>query len=330
MYLSVIIPTRNRSRYLSSALESLTRQTYPRAKFEVIVVDNGSTDTTQEICASLTKKIPQLRYFYEGTPGLHIGRHRGAKAARGRFLLFLDDDTIADPGWLDAVCKAFEQPDIALVGGKILPLWEGDVPDWIDIFRSKTRYGWTIGYLSLLDFGDTSLEAPAEYIYGCNFSIRKSILFECGGFHPDAMPQELIRFRGDGETALALRIRQSGYKVLYEPRATVFHRIPPERLTIDYFCRRAFNQGISDSFREIRQRSGLYDSIPLNNRSGTLALHIRKTLRHFLIWKKKFRSEDHLLMSQVARSHEEGRSFHQNEVSRDPALLSYVLKENYF
>lgn len=330
-YLSVIIPTRNRALFLEDALESILKQTLSLDDFEILVVDNGSTDQTAEVVREFNVKNNQIRYFYVSEPGLHVGRHVGDREAKGEILVFVDDDIIATPGWLRAIQETFKDPAVALVGGKILPKWGGDVPQWIDLFKNHTDYGWTIGYLSLLDFGDSRKEIPATYVYGCNFSIRKSVLFECGGFHPDSMPQELIRYRGDGETALSLAVMQKGYKAIYEPKATVYHRVAPERLTVDYFCRRAFNQGISDSYTEIRQEHGLGNILTRNSQKTSLLSKIlKKVLQLFMYWKTKLISEQHPIKKQIINAYEEGKSYHKRQVAEDSKLLEYVLKERYF
>jgi len=271
-------------------------------------------------------KSNQIRYFFVPEPGLHAGRHLGAHEAKGEILIFVDDDIIVTSGWLEAIKKAFDDPEAALVGGKILPKWEGDIPDWINLFKSETEYGWTIGYLSLLDFGNETKEIPSVFVYGCNFSIRKSVLFECGGFHPDSMPQELIRYRGDGESALSIAIEEKGYKSVYEPKASVYHRIPPERLTVDYFCRRAFNQGISDSYTEIRKKHRL------SSRSNSRFAESLITSLKNMIWSSinKLISKRNQVQMKIAMAYEEGKTYHRCQVADDPELKKYVLKENYF
>ncbi|MCK4816436.1 glycosyltransferase family 2 protein, partial [bacterium] len=108
MVLSVIITTRNRSKALSYALESITKQTLYSQLFEVIIVDNGSTDSTREVVDSFTGQIPTLRYYYEGSPGLHVGRHKGLNEAKSNILVYADDDIEAFPTWLEAIAEAFE------------------------------------------------------------------------------------------------------------------------------------------------------------------------------------------------------------------------------
>lgn len=321
-YLSVIIPTRNRALFVKDALDSILKQTLSTGEFEILIIDNGSTDATAEVVKEFMAKSNQISYYFAPEPGLHVGRHVGTREAKGEILVFIDDDVIATPKWLEAIKNTFNNPKVGLVGGKILPKWEGDIPDWINLFKSETEYGWTIGYLSLLDFGDVLKEIPAYYVYGCNFSIRKSVLYECGGFHPDSMPQELIRYRGDGETALSLAIMEKGYKAIYEPKATVYHRIPPERLTLDYFCRRAFNQGISDSYSYIRKH--LKNPSPLSRRFQREIATFKNYLSN-LVLPNPYKAIRH----EVHKAYKKGYAYHKAEVKADPTLLAYVLKENY-
>jgi len=315
--ISVIIPTMNRSEYLRQAVESICAQSFTSDLFEIMIIDNASTDNTRFVVEELQTNNPHVRYIYEEKPGLHNGRHRGAQEAKGEILVFVDDDIIAAPGWLKAIQKTFKDPDVALVGGKILPKWEGDVPQWIDLFKIQTDYGWTIGYLSLLDFGNIRKDVPADFVYGCNFSIRRSVLYECGGFHPDAMPQELIRYRGDGESALSRKITEEGYRAVYEPEATVYHLVSSERLSVDYFYKRAFNQGVSDSFTEIRRKGGVCETRGTRGNGGLINRLIR-IIREKPIQKK------------VRASYFEGKEFHRKSVEADSELLSYVLRETYF
>jgi hypothetical protein len=122
------------------------------------------------------------------------------------------------------------------------------------MWMNLNQCGHALGYLSVLDFGDKIIEIDPGYVWGCNYSIRKNILLKAKGFHPDGFPQEMIKYRGDGETYVSDYIRQNNYKTIYNPKASVYHFVPKSRMTIDYFCKRAFNQGISDSYTEIRKK----------------------------------------------------------------------------
>jgi glucosyl-dolichyl phosphate glucuronosyltransferase len=312
MFLSVIIPTRNRARYLEGALSSLRGQTYSTESFEVLVVDNGSSDDTPEVCRSFGAFVPHFQYLYDSRPGLHIGRHLGLKRAQADILVYADDDIEASPAWLEGIAEAFHHEQVALAGGKDLPKFESEPPVWIDrMWRKNPEGARTLPYLSLLDLGDETKEVGPDDVFGCNFSIRKSVLLEAGGFHPDAMPDELIRYRGDGETHVARYIMQKGYKTLFHPKASVYHRVPVERMTVGYVCRRAWLQGVSDSYTAVRDGRGPWFSY-------TVRLH--RTVKRLVSRKPASTFISHYL---------KGFFYHQGEVKKDPALREWVMKSSY-
>src|SRR5688572_28322760 len=98
--ISVIIPTLNRSGLLQSTLSSLTKQTLPSNHFEILVIDNGSTDKTQDVVSGFRSSFRHVSYILESNPGLHVGRHRGLRESHGEILAFADDDIEALPTWL--------------------------------------------------------------------------------------------------------------------------------------------------------------------------------------------------------------------------------------
>jgi glycosyltransferase involved in cell wall biosynthesis len=249
IYLSVIIPTRNRASYLSGLLESLTTQTYRSDFFEVIVIDNGSTDDTKKIVTLFNQRINNLRYYYEETPGLHVGRNLGLQVSNGEYLAYLDDDVIVKPSWAEAIPARFESDkNIALLGGPCLPHWEITPPDWINNFVIAENKDWKLSQLSLIDLGPIPKFISALDVYGCNFSIRKDVLFELGGFHPDGLPNEFIKYRGDGETHISKLIDSGHRMAFYEPLASVTHYIPASRLKKEYFIWIAKREAISHAY----------------------------------------------------------------------------------
>ncbi len=248
---SVIVPTYSRPAMLKEAVESLQAQKFEGGEYEILVVDNGPTGEAETIVAELnqTGRHP-VRYVREPHVGLHNARHAGARAARSDILVYVDDDVIAPPGWLAAAVATFSDPKIGCVGGKSLPQWETERPAWWSQF--------TDDYLSLLNYGDKTKELHwPEAVYGCNMAVRRSVLYEVGGFNPDAMgDRRLIWHRGDGETGLHEKIYDAGYKVIYNPDAWLYHQIPAARLTPQAMCRRGFLGGLSMSFTAIRMTQG--------------------------------------------------------------------------
>lgn len=306
MKLSVIIPTVNRGGLLDKALDSIAKQTLDQNLFEVIVVDNGSTDSTELIVNSFMGKIKNLVYIYDKNPGLHVGRHRGLFAAKADILVYGDDDIEATPTWLEGVIESFEDEKVALVGGKNLPKFEVEPPQWIKCLWEKDK---KIEYLSIIDLGEQKKEISPAFVFGCNFSIRKSVLQEAKGFHPDGMPKNLIKYRGDGETYVAKFIQNRGYKALYNPKASVYHFVPKERMTKDYFKMRAFLEGISQSYTDIR-----YGNKTLNLMKEKIKIFMKDVLGRDV---------------EIYKSYIKGYEYHQNEIKRDRKLLIWVMKDSY-
>lgn len=306
MTLSVIIPTKNRCNVLKNLLISVTQQTLNDNLFEVIVVDNGSMDNTKEIVKSYETKIKFLTYLYDDTPGLHVGRHIGFKNAKSEILVYLDDDVELFPNHLENVLKIFEDKSVVLVGGKNLPKYESSPPAWLQNIWNEKKL---ISQLSIIDLGENSQEISPNLVWGCNFSIRKSIVLESGGFHPDAMPKELIKYRGDGETSVSNFIKENHYKAVYHPKASVYHFVSNNRMTEEYFCARMYQQGISDSYTNLRKYNTFSD------------LEARQA--------KKFKNTI-LLDEKMYNAYIDGYIYHQQECKNDLKLMEWVLKDRYY
>ena len=260
--LSVIIPTKNRCEYLRDALCSMTEQTIASEEYEVIVIDNGSTDNTKAVCEEVGKRFCNFEYYYEATPGLHVGRNLGMQLCKGEILVYADDDILVQPEWLSAIESTFvSMPEVGLVGGNIYPQYEGNVPRWLPALWIDKGEGQILDTYSVVIFNSDDGYIDANFIFGCNFAIRKSILTKAGGFHPDGMPSDLLRFRGDGESHVSNYINLSGvYKAYYCKNASVYHRINEQRLSLEYLDSVSFRQGVSRIFGVLRYKS-LYFAI---------------------------------------------------------------------
>lgn len=232
MKISAIVCTRNRAAYLPEAVRSLARQNVPAEDYEIIVVDNGSTDRTNEIVTGLMTEVPNLQYFLEKNPGLSNARNRGLTEARAPIVAFLDDDAIADECWLAAILSGFNaRPTAACVGGPVQPWWEKPRPRWFpeNLLGCHNRnYGGK----------PRPYNYPAEQPIGCNMAFRKDQLAKVGGFNAQ------LRKYND-ETELIARLVESGGEIFYEPGASVRHLFGKERLTLAWQIRRHYEEGKS-------------------------------------------------------------------------------------
>jgi len=313
--LSIIIPTRNKANNLYNTLKSISELENKDDDFEVIVIDNASKDNTVEVIEDYVNKIRNFRFLYLEKIGLHEGRNLGLKEAKGEILCYLDDDVCLYKSWLNGIRESFKDKDVVLVGGKNLPKFETKPPEWLEALWNSNEEKKVIGYLSILDFGDEAKEIDPLLVFGCNFSIRKKILIEASGFHPDGFPQELIKYRGDGESYVSQYIKDKGYKAWYNPSASVYHFVPKDRATHEYFKKRAFNQGISDSYSQVRSLRG--------NRYKIVQSFSLNLLRYF---------KSSILTGNNNYSHDKLRGiiFHQMNCLIDKRLMEYVLKDVYW
>ncbi len=312
---------------LQGCLASLVAQTASASSFEVIVVDNGSIDATREVVREFSARLP-LRCVKESSPGLHAARHAGMRFAEHENLVFCDDDVVADRDWLQSISEAFSDKECVLVGGNNRPLFEAPVPDWLQRWwDSPVAGGRAMSYLSILDLGEGVFDIDPGLVWGCNFAVRKNFLRSIGGFHPDALPKDMLRYRGDGETAVSDAVRRSRLRARFHSGASVMHRVPAERMTIDYFRSRSEAQGISDSYTDLRRYRG----------ECPWWVSRRRLVRARLVGLKASINAGGDATGRMLRgvrercveSYVSGYRRHQAQVARDGALRDWVLKDSY-
>ena len=243
---SVIICTYNRSPVLARALRSLARQSFAAGDFEVVVVDDGSTDNTAEVCEGMRLELPHLRYIATGkNEGLARARNRGVAAAAGEYLLFTDDDCIASEHWVEYLRDALDNR----------PIIAGAVSCTTSHFFKLCHH-----IAQFHDYMPGQKAGSKEMLAGANMAFRRSVINDLGGFRED------IKCADDME--LALRARVKGYLVFFEPRAMVTH--DPERTTLKDVVRYAVKHA-STTIR-IRNYYGAILKTPFVLRSPVLIL----------------------------------------------------------
>jgi len=270
--ITVIIPTYRRTGSLLRALRSLQDQTLE--KFEILVVDNAADRDLAEKVTDFngTARVP-VRYIAEPALGLHNARHCGVREARHALLVFTDDDATFGPGWLGAYDRAFEKhPEMAAAGGPVRPVWEVDPPQWLREFIGTRKH---FIMLSLMEPYQEFHLRPDGYFFGVNMAIHRDVLFEAGGFNPESFGDIWL---GDGEVGLYRRLQREGKLIGYVPDAIVYHHIPPDRMTVEYFCRRMANEGASDIYTRF------HEGIP--HKLHLLRLACQIAIQNGVIWVK--------------------------------------------
>lgn len=243
---SVVVCTHNRADRLARCLTSLVHQSLPASDFEVVVVDDGSTDATAATCEPF--RSPQCTIIRQANQGLGAARERGWRCARAPLIAFLDDDAEAPPGWLEAILPRFANPQAApaVLGGPTRALWGAPRPAWLD----DSLAVWLTVWAPYENFRESAQE---QLFVGANMTFQRSALDQVGGFSP-----ELGR-RGDAllsheESELWSRMRAAGLRTAYDPAAWVHHFVPSARLERSWFRRRIFWEGVSVTRRSRGQR----------------------------------------------------------------------------
>jgi glycosyltransferase involved in cell wall biosynthesis len=240
--ISVIICTRNRAALLEKCLLSVEGQTLEASAFEVLVVDNGSSDATPLVLKKFSERLP-LTTIPEPVIGLSRARNTGWQAAKSDFIAFLDDDAMADPDWLASGLRSFQtvRPIPAAMTGPIRLAWEQSAPVWLTTDIQ--------GCLGRLDFGADArkFSGTEETLIGANCFFHRGILERFGGFNERLGRLNTVLLSGE-ETLLQRQIENAGEYLWYDPQASIRHWVPPTRTTPGWFYRRYYWGGVSDYF----------------------------------------------------------------------------------
>lgn len=242
---SVIICTYNRDKFLYDALLHVAENDFPHKEYEIVLVNNNSTDNTENECLRFAEEFPdvQFRYFVETKQGLSHARNRGIDESHGEVLIFLDDDSFVKPDYLSNLKKQFEKhPETMAFGGKITPRFEsGETPKWL--------CRWTYSWVSAIDKGNkVVLFEGNSFPIGANMGFRKTCIDQCGQFNTELGRKKKNLMAGE-EKDLFNRLKERNMPILYFPNIQVEHMIPPQRTTSNYIVRMGQGVGMSERLR---------------------------------------------------------------------------------
>jgi glucosyl-dolichyl phosphate glucuronosyltransferase len=241
---SAVICSYNRARFIIDAVESIFRQDYDRSLYEVIVVDNNSTDNTLQVLADYKDTHPEynFRFVTEANQGVAYARNRCAQEAKGEIVAYLDDDSKAQPGWLKYITEFFdEHPDVYSIGGRIIPYFLTETPDWY----SKYFFG----LVGRFDQGnDVKRLTGQRYPCGANMAFRKKVFEEIGYFNT-ALGRSGKGLLANEEKDIYMRILQHGEKVYYLPEVEVLHAVEANKFDKDYVRRHSMGIGGGERLR---------------------------------------------------------------------------------
>ena len=249
MKFSVIIATYNRAEELVKTLESL-KGLDSAEPWEVIIVDNNSSDNTRDVVLERVDSFPvPLRYVMEKEQGRSAALNAGIRLAKGEILAITDDDVRVNPDWLRNSAAALERLDCDYLGGKALPIWGGELPDWL-----PNRGGKHWGVIALLDYGEQPIEFGDKVPLGVNMVFRREC-FDRAGLWDNTIGRKAGTLLGQEVREWAQRGRAAGLRGYYSPDLIVHHVIPGDRLTKKYFRRWFYWHGVSRAI--LYQNQGL-------------------------------------------------------------------------
>ncbi len=239
MTFSIVIATYNRADVLADTLASLARLT-PGAPWEVIVVDNNSRDHTRQVVEAAASSYPApLTYAFEAEQGRSAALNHGFALAHGEIVVTTDDDVRVAPDWLNCIAAALETQRCDYVGGRVVPLWDGERPRWLPPTNGQL---WAV--IALLDYGIAPVRFGTRVPLGVNMAIRRRALERVGGFDV-RIGRKAGTLLGQEVREWCLRAHAAGLVGYYMPAIVVQHLIPRDRLTKRYFRRWFYWRGIS-------------------------------------------------------------------------------------
>lgn len=302
---SVVLSTANRAHLLDPALDRLLGQRDGSPPYEVIVVDNNSSDRTRALVMRRQEGSEgRLRYVFERTCGLSHARNAGIAAARAHVVAFTDDDVRVADDWVEVIDRTFAaRPDVDCLGGRTLPVWASEVPAWL------TRLHW-VGPLALQDYGDEPIVIDASRalcLAGANLAFRASVFSRVGLFAPEYPRSQDMEFM--------LRFWRAGGRALYVPDMTVHAAVQAERLTKAYHRRWHANVGRSNAWMALEELTAadgaLRATVPDIRRAfGVPTFAVRQIGREALNWGRE-----------MLRGHAPETFWHELQVR---ALYAYV------
>jgi len=245
MKFSFVTCTYNRAENLRRTLESLCEQTLSPNEYEIIVIDNNSSDNTVEVCDEIKEKHfeKQIRYFKETNQGLSFALNRGIKEAKGDFIIYIDDDETIGPKHLERLNKYLkEYNDAVLIGTQVVPIYEGKEPRWMSHFTQRLIGGYFNGGQSVKKLDKVSYP-------GTGHTIIKRDLYKKYGFYNTNLGRTGNSLLGAEDKDMIFRLVNNNVECYYFPDIPIYHHIPKQKLTDEFFDKLTFSIGKSERIR---------------------------------------------------------------------------------
>jgi len=245
--LSIIICTYNREKYIYNALKSIAENDFPTSEYEIVLINNNSTDHTESECKRFQSDYHQIvfQYFIETNQGLSYARNRGITEAKGDILIYVDDDAFVNKEYLRAYYDLFTQRnEVYAAGGPIIPHYETKPPKWFSYFTREL-------ITSYLYQGNKIGKFKRKFPGGGNAAYRKEVFEKTGVFNVE-LGRKGNNLVGAEEKDIFDKMTSLNMGILYIPNAILYHIIPDTKLTNDYFNRLTTSIGKSERIRTLK------------------------------------------------------------------------------
>jgi glucosyl-dolichyl phosphate glucuronosyltransferase len=256
--ISVVVCTYNRSSCLNSCLQSLAEQSVDKDSFEVLVVDNNSSDNTRQVASVYVNKYSYFRMLFEPCQGLSHARNRGWMEAHGQYVAYIDDDAIANPDWISSIVDFIERhPDSGIFGGPYAAYYLIPKPNWF-----PPEYG-------SLQLGDKErrVKLGSEWISGSNMVIRKDLFYQHGGFDVRLGMTGGKAAYGE-EVNLFISMHGKGIQIFYVPSIRVKHLVAGYKMSLNWLLLSGYSVGRRYELTFNVNRSVLSHIVSLINELG--------------------------------------------------------------
>jgi glycosyltransferase involved in cell wall biosynthesis len=250
MHITLILCTYNRGQILSKTLSSIAASTLPPSvEWEVLVVDNNSSDQTREIVEDFCRQHPaHFRYLFEPRPGKSHALQTGIREAPGDVVAFTDDDVTVETTWLQNLTAELHSGEWAGAGGRTVLQWPSSIPKWLAIEGPWARHG-----LPGFDQGHEAKQLIGPP-FGANMAFRKEMFAKHGAFRTDLGPSPNRDIpRPNEDTEFGRRLIAAGERLRYEPSAVVYHPVPENRMEKKHLLEWWFDTGRAQA-REFQVR----------------------------------------------------------------------------
>ncbi len=235
MQISAVICTYNRAALLRNTLQSLLNQSLNKGEYEIIVIDNASTDNTKSVVDEFSSKFKDynIKYIPEEKQGLSNSRNTGYKHSIGNYVAYIDDDAKADKYWLENISRVIKTVAPDIFGGPIYPFYEKEKRKWfLDKYEIRTN-GDEPRFLN-----------ENEYMSGSNIIFKKELLELFGGFDTRlGMSGNRLNYGEEYKLINEARKKLENAKIYYDPSIVVYHLVSPKKMSMKYFISSSFRGG---------------------------------------------------------------------------------------